>query len=1091
MADTLFNQFADEAALQAQRDFFLKEILAPIKEGIKSTNINLGTIDSSQSKKSVDELAKTIDTLENKLGVAQKEIVALTARLNEYAAANSNAAKSQKDAVTASTELTVSLKEGSKAAYDNAKAKKDAANSEVIAAKAALDTLKAKDGVTAAELKGAKAALDNAKAKRDSANADLAAAKAAISAAEAKNSVVKEALTEQKAAEAAANDYLQLAKAYNETALKAKNYALRLGETHPVTVQATKDALDMANLLKKLDASVGQNQRNVGDYKKAVAGLGFSFTQVARELPSLAVNFQQFALAISNNLPFVFDSLRETSNQIAALKKEGKEAPSLFSAIGRSLFSWQAGLAVAITLFTVFAKEIGDFFSKVILGKKSLEELTEEMIDLTEESQRARDGIKKLTEDIDRLNEAADILVKINFTDDFEADVLNLQGRIVGLQAEITNLGNAEKEQIKISSEASAVAIDNLSESGQKLIAKFGLFRLIPDAAVEDVSKADKRLIDGAKKAQNDLLATQKDLEQKRHELNVARLRLQLRRAEEERKNEEDNVKEIQKLFIADLEFKRDQLQKQAGDENKFIADRIKARQDAAEIDRKIVRLKANFEIAELRKAAADDIAEQKGNAENIRIIQSNLAKEISFIQRTAAVDQKRIAAERDEDILKLQDEFYKLLINNVARNQKLLAEARRGVIEDRNEQAQKEFDEEKLIIQAFYDQELRILSANLKQKKITLEEYNLGVKANDRALKKSLIEAEIDHVKKQIATERLKPDEGNAIALETRLFNLRKQLRDQDINDYSDYANKIAEINKKINEDIRRSLEKLTDQVKETLFAALAGTYDAQINKIRDQIDAVNELKAAEIERVNSSTDTAEVKAARIKIIESRAQNDREALERRQRQIERNRAIVERAQSAFTITIAGIRDVARIKSASTVAFANAMATIPPPFNVPAAIASRLSVLKEIPISIATTAASLAAILATPIPRFYTGTDYSPEGLAEVAERGPELAIDQKGNAKVYEKHTLTYLTKGTKIYPADATKDILNAAEQERTGLLKAFNNNVTISTPDHSEELKKQTKILERIEGKSRIAIINNAPIETEAWYQQHFKY
>jgi hypothetical protein len=144
-----------------------------------------------------------------------------------------------------------------------------------------------------------------------------------------------------------------------------------------------------------------------------------------------------------------------------------------------------------------------------------------------------------------------------------------------------------------------------------------------------------------------------------------------------------------------------------------------------------------------------------------------------------------------------------------------------------------------------------------------------------------------------------------------------------------------------------------------------------------------------------------------------------------------------------------------------------------------------------LPFVIASTAAAIAGVAATPIPSYAKGTQSSPEGIAEVAEKGPELAVDKKGNVKVYEKHTLTYLTKGTKIYPADATKAILNAAEKDRTTLLKSFNNNVTISAPDHSSaELKEQTKILKRIESKPSTIIMANQTIELSAWYQQHFK-
>ncbi|MBI5371381.1 MAG: hypothetical protein HZA79_05055 [Sphingobacteriales bacterium] len=194
-------------------------------------------------------------------------------------------------------------------------------------------------------------------AKAAKAEKDQAAARSTNATAAAKESATreksnKERERESKLIDQAIDDYLQLSKAYNEAALKAKNYALRLGESHPITVQAVKDANDMSAILKRLDASVGQNHRNIGNYKSAFDGLGFSFTQVARELPSLTVSIQQFALAISNNLPMVADELKKAKVEISALKAEGKDAPSLFSRITKSLFSWQVGLSVVITAGT-------------------------------------------------------------------------------------------------------------------------------------------------------------------------------------------------------------------------------------------------------------------------------------------------------------------------------------------------------------------------------------------------------------------------------------------------------------------------------------------------------------------------------------------------------------------------------------------------------------------------------------------------------------------------------------------------------------------------------------------------------------------
>lgn len=240
--------------------------------------------------------------------------------------------------------------------------------------------------------------LKQTKAQKEAAQAGLLEAKAATERTKAKQNETKatEQSAKAKAAEKklldeATNDYLQLSRAYNEASLKAKNYVLRLGEGHPISVQAIKDANDLGNVLKKLDASVGQNQRNVGNYKSAFDGLGMSFAQVSRELPSLSISFQQFALAISNNLPMVADELKKAKVEIAALKAEGKDAPSLFSRIGSSIFSWQVGLSVGITLFTLYSKQFIAFVSSLFTGSKAISDF-----------KRQQEGLNQAIKDANR-----------------------------------------------------------------------------------------------------------------------------------------------------------------------------------------------------------------------------------------------------------------------------------------------------------------------------------------------------------------------------------------------------------------------------------------------------------------------------------------------------------------------------------------------------------------------------------------------------------------------------------------------------------------------------------------------------------------
>lgn len=65
------------------------------------------------------------------------------------------------------------------------------------------------------------------------------------------------------------------------------------------------------NKLKEIDSQFGNYQRNVGNYASSWNGLNVQTQQLLRELPSLTMSFNQFFLAISNNLPMFVDELKE------------------------------------------------------------------------------------------------------------------------------------------------------------------------------------------------------------------------------------------------------------------------------------------------------------------------------------------------------------------------------------------------------------------------------------------------------------------------------------------------------------------------------------------------------------------------------------------------------------------------------------------------------------------------------------------------------------------------------------------------------------------------------------------------------------
>ena len=128
-----------------------------------------------------------------------------------------------------------------------------------------------------------------------------------------------------------------------------------------------KQFKELDGSVRAADQTVGDFQRNVGDYRGQFNGLGNSVNQITREMPAFAVSMQTGFLAISNNIPIFFDEMKRTNLELQKMQEQGKKTPTLFKAIASSIFSWGTALSIGVTLLTVFGKELVELIGT--LGK--------------------------------------------------------------------------------------------------------------------------------------------------------------------------------------------------------------------------------------------------------------------------------------------------------------------------------------------------------------------------------------------------------------------------------------------------------------------------------------------------------------------------------------------------------------------------------------------------------------------------------------------------------------------------------------------------------------------------------------------------
>lgn len=148
---------------------------------------------------------------------------------------------------------------------------------------------------------------------------------------------------------------------------------------------------DMQTEVNEANAALLNFRNNVGNYASAAKGftpLTFQVQQLAREMPSLTMSFQQFFLAISNNLPMFADELTRASMANKALRAEGKPTVSVFKQVLSAIRSWQTALVVGITLLTAYGKEIGAWVKGLFTAKEAA-------LSMAEAQDKVNDALKK------------------------------------------------------------------------------------------------------------------------------------------------------------------------------------------------------------------------------------------------------------------------------------------------------------------------------------------------------------------------------------------------------------------------------------------------------------------------------------------------------------------------------------------------------------------------------------------------------------------------------------------------------------------------------------------------------------------------
>lgn len=136
--------------------------------------------------------------------------------------------------------------------------------------------------------------------------------------------------------------------------------------------------------------AIGKYTLQVGNYAKSWNGLNIAMQQIVREVPNMAMGFNTFFLAISNNIPILSDQIKLAQDKYKAdeeqikklmllgdREKEIAEIREGMVPVGKqiltSLLSWQTIMMAGVTILTMFGGKMIEHISNWIKARKGID----------------------------------------------------------------------------------------------------------------------------------------------------------------------------------------------------------------------------------------------------------------------------------------------------------------------------------------------------------------------------------------------------------------------------------------------------------------------------------------------------------------------------------------------------------------------------------------------------------------------------------------------------------------------------------------------------------------------------------------------
>lgn len=831
-----------------------------------------------------------------------------------------------------------------------------------------------------------------------------------------------------------------------------------------------KQIKQLKDELKAIDAQMGNYQRNVGNYTSHWNGLNASVQQVARELPSLAVGWNAFFLAISNNLPIMADEIKRARDEFKALQESGQKGVPVWKQLTKSILNWQTALVVGITLLSVYGKDIMNWIENLFKAK----EVTGDLIDYENKLLIAR---QKGIQDISRETTKLDLLYKT--TQDTNKSMKERLAAANALQKMSPDyLGNMKKESI-LAGEAKEAYMQLRKELVASAIARAQLDEMTKIAAQRYKAWVKERnAYVSYLRSENELSKNNSDL-QKTITLN----------AKKQWENAKDSLSDYDKALKGMSEsIDVDALVNDSNDANKKEAEEYANYMKNIESELTKTRIaliedRRKAEIASVENTYKENINKIKGYSAKENQLRSQYEEEknknIRDINEKYDLEREEYESDLEKRSIELKLDTIKnnsekeleykldllLRMNEILREEEIREAERRGEdVELINKKYDARFSSiiqdnisERLgLIKKGTDRELDILDTNslkeinalnkqYKQGEINEKQYRDGIyritkESGEAKLKLLLKEAEAE-----LALSSDLPQE-KVDEIQRRIDKIKAQIEDFG----NDMDNDENNPGKRWADDFNNSLGNLSSSANKYLgdsaniFNALGDIIGEITAKMDDAGDSVLNFwgklddkgklsfvlsSFAKIQDGITSIMT-DIYDARIKRVEEEQEANEEAGEKELERIEKleNSGVITkeeaeaRKRAAEQTTANKNKELEKKKEAlqqkqAKWEKANAISQ--------SIIATALAVSRALPNMVlaalvgALGAAQLATIIAQPIPKYAKGTDNHPGGLAIVGDGGKhEAVVTDRGAYITPNVPTLIDLPRRAKVIP-------------------------------------------------------------------------